>query len=176
MDKREGRRMQYSVMLEMKMKLQLRIWQLVIMWMCFDQALQDSSAGKSPSGSSVVDANLMFEFLLGGVELNRDNNIILLDEEMASMRPGRAFLSQINDNIPRSLSSMEQMLDMLKSHGKQPLTQDQFESLILSTVLSAHRARNQHQPEDRVAWGDVLLQLANVTVHELRGSYLFNYV
>ncbi|XP_077425781.1 protein FAM180A [Vanacampus margaritifer] len=160
----------------MKMKLHLRIWQLVIMWMCFQRALQDSSAGISPSGSSVVDANLMFEFLLGGVELNQDDNIIILDEEMASMRSGRAFLSQINDNIPRSRSSMEQMLDMLKSRRKQPLTRDQFESLVLSTVLSAHQAGNRRRPEDREAWGGVLLQLANITVHELRGSYLFDYV
>ncbi|XP_037110240.1 protein FAM180A isoform X2 [Syngnathus acus] len=159
----------------MKMRIQLRIWHLVIMWMCFERALQDPSAGKGPAGSSVVDANLMFEFLLGGVELNQDNNIVLLDEEMASMRSGRAFLSQINDNIPRSLSSMEQMVDMLKSQKKQPLTQDQFDTLVLTTVLSAHRA-GTGRPEEQEAWGEVLLQLANITVHELRGSYLFNYM
>ncbi|XP_061533432.1 protein FAM180B [Phycodurus eques] len=159
----------------MKMKLQLIIWRLVIMWMWFEQALQEAPAGKSPTAPTVVDANLMFEFLLGGVELNKDNNIVLLDEEMASMRLGRAFLSQINDHIPRSLSSMEQMVDMLKSWRKQQLTQDQFESLVLSTVLSAHQAGNQRRPEDQEAWGGVLLQLANVTVRDLRGSYFFYY-
>ncbi|XP_049578129.1 protein FAM180A [Syngnathus scovelli] len=159
----------------MKMRIQLGIWHLVIMWMSFERALQDPSPGKNPAGSSVVDANLMFEFLLGDVELNQDNNIVLLDEEMASMRSGRAFLSQINDNIPRSLSSMEQMVDMLKSQKMQPLTQDQFDTLVLTTVFSAHRA-GTGRPEEQEAWGEVLLQLVNITVHELRGSYLFNYM
>ncbi|XP_061678052.1 protein FAM180A [Syngnathoides biaculeatus] len=157
----------------LKMKVQFRFWRLVIMWMWFERALHDASAGRSPTAPAFVDANLMFEFLLGGVELNKDNNIVLLDEEMASMRQGRAFLSQINDNIPRSLSSMEQMVDMMKSWRK--LTQGQFESLVLSTVLAAQQVRNQHRPEDQEAWGGVLLQLANVTVHDLRGSYIFSY-
>ncbi|XP_051918269.1 protein FAM180A isoform X1 [Hippocampus zosterae] len=160
----------------MKMKLKLRIWQLVIMWMCFKQALQDASAGKSPTRSTVVDPNLMFEFLLAGVELNQDSNIVLLDEEMASMRPGRAFLSRVNNNIPRSLSSMQQMVDVLKSRRKEPMTQDLFESLVLSMVRSAYQTGNQRRPGDREAWGEMLLQLANLTVHELRGSYLLSYM
>uniref|UniRef100_A0A3Q2YBE7 Family with sequence similarity 180 member A n=1 Tax=Hippocampus comes TaxID=109280 RepID=A0A3Q2YBE7_HIPCM len=106
-------------------------------------------------------------FLLGGVELNQDSNIVLLDEEMASMRPGRAFLSRVNNNIPRSLSSMQQMVDVLKSRRKEPMTQDLFESLVLSMVRSAYQTGNQRRPKDREAWGEMLLQLANLTVHEL---------
>uniref|UniRef100_A0A3Q3FJ60 Family with sequence similarity 180 member A n=1 Tax=Labrus bergylta TaxID=56723 RepID=A0A3Q3FJ60_9LABR len=109
------------------------------------------------------------QFLLGGVELDQDNNIILHDKELASMRPARAFLSQINDNYPRNLSSMMQMVATLEGRRRRPLTQDQFESLTLSMVYSAHRTRHQDRQE-REAWGAVLLHLANVTVHELRGS------
>ena len=110
------------------------------------------------------------QLLLGGVEIDRHNNIVLLDEELASMRSGRAFLSQINDNIPRSVSSMVQMVDTLKGQRKgKPLSKDQFDSLVLSTVYSAQQARHQE------GWSEVLLQLANVTVRDLRGSYLFDY-
>ncbi|KAK1888108.1 Protein FAM180A [Dissostichus eleginoides] len=126
------------------------------------------------TGSSVFDANLMFEFLLGGVEIDHDNNIVLLDKEMASMRTGRAFLSQINDNIPRSLSSMEQMVTAHKSQNR-PLTPDQFDGLVLSMVYSAQQAWHQDGEDHQKAWSEALLQLANVTVHELRGSYLFSY-
>ncbi|XP_061891645.1 protein FAM180A [Entelurus aequoreus] len=153
----------------MALERQLRIWQVVILCLWFEQALQD------PNGPPVFDANLMFEFLLGGLELNQDNNILLLDEEMASMRPGRSFLTHINDNIPRSLSSMQQKIDMLKTQNRRPLTGDQFESLVLSTVVSAQRTWHQQGVEDREAWAEVLLQLANITIHDLRGSYLFNY-
>lgn len=115
------------------------------------------------------------QFLLGGVELDQDNNIVLLDKEMASMRQGRAFLSQINDDIPRSLSSMAQLVTTLDGQRRRPLTQAQFESLILSMVYSAHQAWHQQREEEQEAWGGVLLQLANVTVRELRGSPLFRY-
>ncbi|KAJ4937823.1 hypothetical protein JOQ06_002453 [Pogonophryne albipinna] len=160
------------------MKKHLEFCLQVIVWLSLEQGLQDVTAGRSPTppktGSSVFDANLMFEFLLGGVEIDHDNNIVLLDKEMASMRTGRAFLSQINDNIPRSPSSMEQMVTAHKSQNR-PLTPDQFDGLVLSMVYSAQQAWHQDGEEHQEAWSEVLLQLANVTVHELRGSYLFSY-
>ncbi|XP_074534248.1 protein FAM180B [Halichoeres trimaculatus] len=156
----------------MNMKMQLKICLQVILLLWLEQVQQDVAADASPN--PVSDANLMFEILLGGVELDKDNNIVLLDEELASMRPGRAFLSQINDNIPRSLSATRQMVTTLEGQRKRPLTQDQFDSLVLSMVYSAHRAGHQ-EGEKRESWGGVLLRLANVTVQELRGSYLFSY-
>ncbi|XP_034542259.1 protein FAM180B [Notolabrus celidotus] len=157
----------------MNMKIQLITCLQVILLLWFDQVLQDVAADTHQA--PVSDANLMFEILLSGVELDRDNNIVLLDKELASMRQGRAFLSQINDNIPRSLSSMRQMVTTFEGPRKRPLTQDQFESLVLSMVYSAHRSLQKEGGEEREAWGGVLLQLANVTVHELRGSNLFSY-
>ncbi|KAK2917785.1 hypothetical protein Q8A73_004531 [Channa argus] len=120
--------------------------------------------------SSVSDANLMFEVFLEGLDFDKDENIILTDEELASMRMGRAFLSHIN-SLPRSLKSMEQMVTNLKK--RKPQTQTKFETLVLSMVYSAHMVWYQ-EPENQEAWGEVLRQLVNVTVYELRGNYLFN--
>ena len=117
------------------------------------------------------------QFLLGGVELDQDNNIVLLDKELASMRQGRAFLSLINDNIPKTRSSMEEMLStLIEDKQKKPLPQKQFESLVLSMVFSAHQARRQERRDEQMAWGQILIQLANLTTNELRGQYLINYV
>ncbi|KAM9854793.1 protein FAM180A [Aulostomus maculatus] len=164
----------------MEVKIHLRIWQQVILCLWLEQVLKGVVTVESPTsqiaGSSVFDdANLMFEFLLGGVEMDQDSNIVLFDKEMASMRQGRAFLAQINDNIPRSLSSTVQMVISLKDQGRRPLTPAQFETLVLSMVYTAYRAKHQRVKEDLEASGGALLQLANVTVHQLRGSYLFNY-
>lgn len=115
------------------------------------------------------------QILLSGVELDRDNNMVLLDQELASMRPGRAFLSQINDGIPRGHSSMGQMVLELQSQSHRPLAQDQFDTLVLSMVYSAHRAGRRHGGEDQEIWGALLLQLANATVYDLRGTHLFNF-
>uniref|UniRef100_A0A7N8YJK9 Uncharacterized protein n=1 Tax=Mastacembelus armatus TaxID=205130 RepID=A0A7N8YJK9_9TELE len=112
-------------------------------------------------------------FLLEGVEIDQDNNIVLLDQEMASMRAGQVFLSYINDNIPRILSSMVEMMKELESQ-RRPLTEAQFQKIVLSMVYSAHQVRHDERKEKQEAWSGVLLQLANITVHELRGSYLFS--
>ncbi|XP_023250294.1 protein FAM180B [Seriola lalandi dorsalis] len=163
----------------MTAKIQLKICFQLLLCLWSEQMVQDVAAGINPTsqmtGSSTSDANLMFEFLLGGVELDQDNNIVLLDKEMASMRQGRAFMSKINDDIPKSLSSMVQMVTALEGQRRRPLAQTEFESLILSMVYSAHQAWHQERKEEQEAWGGVLLQLANVTVHELRGNYLFSY-
>ncbi|XP_054476813.1 protein FAM180B [Anoplopoma fimbria] len=160
----------------MKIRLQNCLW--VILWLLF--VLQDAAAGTRPTAektvSSVSDANLMFEILLGGVEIDRDNNIVLLDAELASMRHGRAFLSQINDDIPRSVSSMLHMVTTLEGERRgRPLAQDQFDSLVLSMVYSAQQAWHQERNEEQKDWSEVFLQLANITVYELRGSHLFSY-
>ncbi|XP_056242215.1 protein FAM180B [Seriola aureovittata] len=163
----------------MTVKIQLKICFQLLLCLWSEQMVQDVAAGINPTsqmtGSSTSDANLMFEFLLGGVELDQDNNIVLLDKEMASMRQGRAFMSKINDDIPKSLSSMVQMVTALEGQRRRPLAQTEFESLILSMVYSAHQAWHQERKEEQEAWGGVLLRLANVTVHELRGNYLFSY-
>ncbi|XP_071752546.1 protein FAM180A [Centroberyx gerrardi] len=160
----------------MDIKLQLQICFQIILWLWLEHVFKDVAADRNNGiSTSLSDANLMFEFLLGGVELDQDNNIVLLDKEMASMRQGRAFLSQINDNIPKTLSSMVQMLDTVEGQKKRPLTQTQFESLVLSMVYSAHQARHQEGEEEQAAWSGVLTRLANVTVNELRGHYLISY-
>ncbi|XP_037834362.1 uncharacterized protein LOC119617475 [Kryptolebias marmoratus] len=159
------------------MKSHLKIWLLIIWGFWINKVLQDVVGGTRPTSqtaSSVSDAKLMFEFLLGGMVIDQDD-VFLLDEEMASMRKGREFLDRINEGIPKSLSSMELEVSRMRARQQKPLTLDQFEKLVLSMVYSAHQAQVQGSKEERQAWGGVLLQLANITVYELRGSFLLSY-
>lgn len=121
----------------------------------------------------------LLQILLSGLQLDRDNNVVLLDQELASMRPGRVFLSQINDDVPRSISSMQQLVGRLQRPRSRPLDPQQFHSLVLSMVRTALQALGPSQEEqqeqlqeERQAWAGVLLQLGNVTVYELRGRHL----
>uniref|UniRef100_A0A3Q3BBI8 Uncharacterized protein n=1 Tax=Kryptolebias marmoratus TaxID=37003 RepID=A0A3Q3BBI8_KRYMA len=82
------------------------------------------------------------QFLLGGMVIDQDD-VFLLDEEMASMRKGREFLDRINEGIPKSLSSMELEVSRMRARQQKPLTLDQFEKLVLSMVYSAHQAQVQ---------------------------------
>ncbi|KAL0968840.1 hypothetical protein UPYG_G00272580 [Umbra pygmaea] len=143
--------------------------------LCFQLLLEDVSGAvhgvfaSQGLDQSISEANLMFEFLLSGIEIDEDNNIFLLDLEMASMKQGRAFLARINDNIPKTLSSIDQMVKALEDQrGPLPLAAPQFESLILGIVYCAHQAKLQVQDDDRDKWSDVMFRLANITVNELR--------
>ncbi|KAJ3596212.1 hypothetical protein NHX12_002621 [Muraenolepis orangiensis] len=89
---------------------------------------------------------------------------------MASMRQGRAFLAQINDNIPKTLDSMEAMLSTIEDPRQKSTSGIQFHSLVLSMVYSAHFARTLEGEERQLAWGGILHRLANVTVQELRAN------
>uniref|UniRef100_A0A3P9GZF8 Uncharacterized protein n=1 Tax=Oryzias latipes TaxID=8090 RepID=A0A3P9GZF8_ORYLA len=95
------------------------------------------------------------QILLGGVTVDQYNNILLQDEELASMRQGRDFLSQINDGVPKTLTSMKLLARTLEEGQKAPLTQGQFETVVLSVAFSAHQAYSQKSTEEREAWGEV---------------------
>ncbi|KAL4622911.1 protein FAM180B [Arapaima gigas] len=115
---------------------------------------------------SVSDANLMYEFLLGGLAIDADDNIYLLDAELASMRQGRAFTAHFNDYVSKSLIGMERLLT---SFGAQEKALDplRFDTLVLGAVYSAYQMRRQAVEEVQQAWGGVLARLANATLHDL---------
>uniref|UniRef100_A0A3B1JMN2 Uncharacterized protein n=1 Tax=Astyanax mexicanus TaxID=7994 RepID=A0A3B1JMN2_ASTMX len=109
-------------------------------------------------------------FLLGGLKIDADNNVGIRDQEMASMRQGRAFLTHLNDNIPKTVPAMEELLVTLegKDHS---FSQPRFETLIFGIVYSAYQVQKQEAEREEAqqkAWADVLGRLANVTFIQLR--------
>ncbi|XP_076127668.1 protein FAM180A [Alosa pseudoharengus] len=125
--------------------------------------------GVNPQGfvKSISDANRMYEFLLSGMEMDADNNMAMLDRELASMRQGRAFLALVNDHIPKTLSGLENMAHNLEVQDK-PISLSHFETLVLGIVYSAYQARRQQRDVEQRAWTEVLGRLANVTFVDLR--------
>ncbi|XP_017547470.1 protein FAM180A [Pygocentrus nattereri] len=119
---------------------------------------------------SLKEANMMFEFLLSGLVIDVDNNVAMRDQEMASTRQGRAFLALINDNIPKTVPAMEELLIALEDEEKS-FSQSSFETLILGIIYSAYQVQKQEVERQEVqqkAWADVLGRLANVTFVHLR--------
>ncbi|XP_046889825.1 protein FAM180A [Hypomesus transpacificus] len=154
-----------------KLQFGIVIHMLLGLWIyeLFTEEAAAQHGGLASQGfrSTIEDTNLMFELLLGGLEIDQDNNIRLLDQEMASMRQGRAFLALVNDNIPKTLLSMEQLLDTLEGQ-KKPLSTASFQSLVMGMIYTAHQTKQQEREDKQQAWGSVLFRLANVTVNALR--------
>ncbi|XP_029109602.1 protein FAM180A [Scleropages formosus] len=122
---------------------------------------------------SLSDANLMYEFLLGGLMIDADDNVYLLDHELASMRQGRAFIAYFNDNVPKTLIGMERLLTSVEAR-KKVLDPLRFETLVLGAVYSAYQMRRQTSEDVQQAWGGVLARLANTTLHDLRTNAISN--
>lgn len=101
--------------------------------------------------------------------IDEDNNVGMRDQEIASMRQGRVFLSLINDDIPKTVPAMEELLVMLEEEA-QSFNEDHFETLILGIIYSAYQVREKRQESQQQAWAGVLGRLANVTLVQLRRS------
>ncbi|KAK3549232.1 hypothetical protein QTP70_034224 [Hemibagrus guttatus] len=119
--------------------------------------------------TTVSDANLVYEFLLSGLVIDEDNNVGMRDQEMASMVKGRVFLSLINDDIPKTLPAVEELLVLIEEE-EQSFEQDHFQTLILGIIYSAYQAREKKEESQQQAWTGVLGRLANVTLVQLRKS------
>lgn len=101
--------------------------------------------------------------------IDEDNNVGMRDQEMASMKQGRVFLSLINDDIPKTVSAMKELLVILEEE-EQSYNQDNFETLILGIIYSAYQVREKTQESQQKEWAGVLGRLANVTLIQLRRS------
>lgn len=98
--------------------------------------------------------------------IDEDNNVGMRDQEMASMKKGRVFLSLINDGIPKTVPAMEELITF--EEDEQPFNQGNFETLILGMIYSAYQIREKRQESQQKAWAGVLGRLANVTLVQLR--------
>uniref|UniRef100_A0AAY4BS73 Uncharacterized protein n=1 Tax=Denticeps clupeoides TaxID=299321 RepID=A0AAY4BS73_9TELE len=99
-----------------------------------------------------------YEFLLGGLVIDADDNVAMQDQEMASMRQGRAFLTLLNDNIPKTITAMETLLEDLESQ-EMALSQSRFESLLFGTVYSAYKVKGHQGAEEQQAWTQLNCQM-----------------
>ncbi|XP_039610215.1 protein FAM180A [Polypterus senegalus] len=117
------------------------------------------------------DARLMFEFLLGGLKIDANHVISLQDEELASMERGRSFTALMNDHVPKSQASLQD-LGMEVSLEVFPLNMHKFEQLLLGTVYSAYQLHLSHTEEEKQAWVGIFVQLANATLLDLKKKSL----
>lgn len=101
--------------------------------------------------------------------IDEDNNVGMRDEEMASMVKGRVFLNLINDDIPKTVPAMEELLVLIEEE-EQSFEQDHFQTLILGIIYSAYQAHEKKEESQQQAWTGVLGRLANATLVQLRKS------
>ncbi|XP_043938675.1 protein FAM180A-like [Protopterus annectens] len=122
---------------------------------------------------SVQDADLMYELLMGGLVIEDDGTMKLQDEELASLRSAKPFIS-ILMHVSRTPDNINQLLTKL-SRTEDPMEMVDYEKVVFSTVYTALRAKMSNGPEQQ-QWAELCVRLANQTLIDLhRESLLYGY-
>ncbi|XP_053320297.1 protein FAM180A [Spea bombifrons] len=123
-------------------------WQRMVLFPAAQRIRRSSAELQDPVlQTSELEVELLYEFLLTGVHLDKENRLSLLDPELASLRKAATFDVVCNDVIPKSISDIKRLAAML-SHQRGPLRKADFERTLLTAAYAAYRTstfRNVHQ-------------------------------
>uniref|UniRef100_A0A8D0CDL4 Family with sequence similarity 180 member A n=1 Tax=Salvator merianae TaxID=96440 RepID=A0A8D0CDL4_SALMN len=111
------------------------------------------------------DVDLLFEFLLGELEISDDLKITVKDEELASMRKAVKFDALCNDVIPKSVTGIYRLNSQLMNNPG-TLKKEDYERTVLTMVYTAYRAaRSQGHQKD--IWAESFVNLYKALKHDL---------
>ncbi|XP_076015073.1 protein FAM180A [Genypterus blacodes] len=108
---------------------------------------------------SVEDANLLFEILLSGMQIAKEEEAVLIpDQELASLRGVDKLEVVCEDVLPKRLSDIRRLASEL-SRRRQALSWRDFERTVLTLVYTTQTLANITNQHQRDAWTDTLVQL-----------------
>ncbi|XP_030399647.1 protein FAM180A [Gopherus evgoodei] len=128
-----------------------------------------SSAPVSPVlQNSLDDVNMLFEFLLAEIEIDKNLRLSIKDEELASLRKAKEFDTVCNDIIPKSITEIRRLSARLSDYPR-VLKKEDFERTVLTMVYTAYRAaRSRKHQKD--SWAESFISLYKALKHDLMFS------
>ncbi|NXH22786.1 F180B protein, partial [Bucco capensis] len=126
--------------------------------------IRDSASASKPHHDP-KDTNVMLEVLWAGLDVQANRTIQLQDEELASLRPARRIMQILEDEVPKTLTKMEQHLRYY-SVTDTPLPLTEFDRLLLTTVYCAYQVRSV-QGLDKNLWISFFSQLVDEIFRDL---------
>ncbi|XP_078527896.1 protein FAM180A [Lissotriton helveticus] len=116
--------------------------------------------------TSLEDVDLLYEFLLTGLNIGSDLQVHIHDAELSTLRKAATFDIICNDVIPKSITEVRRLGARLSDvHGV--LKKEDFERTLLTMAYTAYRAsssRTQHQKE---AWAASITSLFQALKRDL---------
>ncbi|XP_063164740.1 protein FAM180A [Candoia aspera] len=112
------------------------------------------------------DVDLLFEFLLGELDIGEDLKITVKDEELASTRKAMTFDTLCNDVIPKSITEIRRLSSRLLGYPGM-LKKEDFERTVLTMVYTAYRTA-QSQGHQKDTWAESFVKLYKVLMHDLK--------
>ncbi|XP_066490710.1 protein FAM180A [Tiliqua scincoides] len=114
---------------------------------------------------SLEDVDLLFEFLLGELDISEELKISVKDQELASLRKAVAFDTLCNDVIPKGITDIRRLNARLLGFPGM-LKKEDFERTVLTMVYTAYRAA-QSQGHQKDAWAESFVSLYKALKQDL---------
>ncbi|XP_061467011.1 protein FAM180B isoform X2 [Rhineura floridana] len=115
--------------------------------------------------NGVENADIILELLWGGIEMMTNETVKATDEELASLRPIKRLLWIFQHEIQKTPTGIEEYLDHL-SQSDTPVTPEEFERIIFTTVYCAYQIRSIQGLEKNL-WIKLFSQLVIEVIREL---------
>ncbi|XP_048405305.1 protein FAM180A-like [Stegostoma tigrinum] len=114
---------------------------------------------------SYKDVELLYEFLLGGLNISDNLKCSLKDEELASLRPAKTFNAIVNQIIPKEISDIRRLTYRQSKYVGQLKFAD-FERTLLTLVFTAYQTLRfkEHQQD---YWKESLVNIFQVLRRDL---------
>ncbi|XP_059182166.1 protein FAM180A-like [Centropristis striata] len=120
---------------------------------------------------SAEDVNLLFEILLAGMQIQGgENNMLIPDEELASLRSVEKLEVICEDVLPKRLSDIRRLTVELGQRRGRPLSWQDFERTVLTLVYATQTVARVGSQQQREAWTDAAVQLFKAVQKDLRPS------
>ncbi|KAK9525813.1 hypothetical protein VZT92_016491 [Zoarces viviparus] len=119
---------------------------------------------------SKEDVDLLFEILLAGLQIQGgEHDMLIADEELASLRSVEKLEVICEDVLPKRLSDIRRLTAEL-ARRRQPLSWQDFERTVLTLVYAAQTLPRASSRQQREAWTDAVMQLFRALQKDLGPS------
>uniref|UniRef100_A0A8C8SSY7 Family with sequence similarity 180 member A n=1 Tax=Pelusios castaneus TaxID=367368 RepID=A0A8C8SSY7_9SAUR len=145
-------------------------WNRAMLFPTAQRLKRSSSALVDPVlQNSLDDVDMLFEFLLAELEIDKSLRISIKDEELASLRKAKDFDTVCNDVIPKSITEVRRLSARLSDYPR-VLKKEDFERTVLTMVYTAYRAAlsRKHQKD---SWAESFVSLYKALKHDLMFSH-----
>ncbi|XP_072915496.1 protein FAM180A-like [Hemitrygon akajei] len=114
---------------------------------------------------SQKDVELLYEFLLGGWNIDDNLKCSLKDEEFASMRAGKKFNVIINNIIPKNITDVRRLIYRLSKYNGQ-LKPTDFERILFTLLFTTYQT-SKYQGHQQDTWAEALVNIFQALRHDL---------
>ncbi|XP_078076092.1 protein FAM180A [Mustelus asterias] len=112
------------------------------------------------------DMELLYEFLLGGLNVDDNLKCHLKDEELASLRAAKAFDVIVNHIIPKNIVDIQRLTYRLSKYIGQLKSED-FERTLLTLVFTAYQA-SRFQGHQQDTWAESVVNIFQALIRDLK--------